>query len=642
MKSVFLFIIFFLCSVALSAFQQDTLVVLTKKEFSFESDEVYNNPHKEVEFEITFNGPNGEVINQAGYWDGGKTFKVRFSAPATGEWTYLTESSDQTNTGLHQNRGTFYVTSYAGTNDFKTKGWLKVSDTNRFLTYGDGTPFFYLADTAWEMGWKSTREELKNYLENRKSKGFSVIQMVPLSHQYLTNNGRRNRYGEDFFLNEDFSKINPRYFDYIDEIVDSVNNKGMVAAIVPLWGWLNELHHRPEWGDNYINKEESLLMAKYISARYAGDNIIWLIGGDDRYDTPERKAFWDEFARIIKNSTGWRQLATVHPRGWSASYDYFDSGTEWLDFHMYQSSHLASAYYVYTAGRKGYDLEPVKPLINGEPNYEDIFNDLKRPDDEGAYRLSDYHVREASYQSILSGATMGIAYGGNGIWQWHKNNLPGSHYARVPVMEAINFPGSTQIGILKDIMEEYNWFQLVPNQDFVTSPSEDRVIITAQTKSHLISYIPKGSDKQIEYVLPQNLRAKNGLFINPVNGEESVEGGVYEGKFTVQPPDTMDWIFIIELEEVQLSKPEKITLYQNYPNPFNPQTLIEYYLDENNSVRIDIYSSLGQRVATLVDGRKQEGFHVVDFDATNLASGVYFYVLRTNDELLTKKMLLIK
>lgn len=624
------------------SYQQDTAVVLTKKEFSFTSTKVYENPNKGVNFEIIFSGPNGELINQAGYWDGGMEFKVRFSAPSLGNWTYETISSDVYNEGLHGEKGSFFVKEYNGTNNFKLRGWLEVSNSGRYLSYGDGTPFFYLGDTAWEMGWKSNREELSEYLRDRKLKGFTVIQTVPLSHQYLTNNGRRNRYGEDFFIDEDFSKINPRYFDYIDEIVDSVNARGMVAAIVPLWGWLNELHHRPEWGDNYITLNQSLLMAKYISARYAGNNVIWLIGGDDKYNTPERKEFWDEFARVVKNSTGWRQLATVHPRGWSASYDYFDSETEWLDFHMYQSSHLASAYYVYTAAEEGYNLNPVKPLINGEPNYEDIFNDLKKPNDEGAYRLSDYNVREASYQSILSGATMGIAYGANGVWQWHKLDLPGSHYGRVPVLDAIKFPGSSQMGFLKNFMEDYNWFELKPGQEFIASNHGNKKIITGRTSSHLISYIPRGLNTGIEYVLPKNLIVLDMRYINPVSGEVINEIGEKEGNFLAQPPDTMDWLFVAELKEKELERPDKVSLFQNYPNPFNPSTNIEYYLKESQNVNLAIYNSIGQRIITLVDRRKARGFHIVNFEATNLTSGVYFYVLKVNEELITKRMILIK
>ena len=84
-------------------------------------------------------------------------------------------------------------------------------------------------------------------------------------------------------------------------------------------------------------------------------------------------------------------------------------------------------------------------------------------------------------------------------------------------------------------------------------------------------------------------------------------------------------------------------LMANYPNPFNPVTNIEYKLRKAQSVKIEIYNLLGQRVRTLVDAKKQRaGSHIVKFDAGNLASGVYFYRMKTESKVKTRKMLLLK
>lgn len=627
----------------LSARQDDTLSILTKGEFTFISDSVYNNPYSEVELNITFTGPSGEKISQGGYWDGGMVFKVRFAPPSTGNWVYETESNDINNNGLHAREGSFFVKEASGNNIFRSKGWLKVSETKRHLIYGNGDPFFYLGDTAWEMGWKSTREELTEYIEDRKSKGFSVIHIVPLSHQYLSNNGRRNQYGEDFFLNEDFSKLNPRYFDHIDDIVDLANSNGMMIAMVPLWGWLNELHRNPDWGDNFINIEQSKLMARYMSARYAADNIVWIVGGDDRYNTDERRYFWDSFARIIKEGTGWRQLATVHPRGWSASFDYFDPETDWIDFQMYQSSHLVSANYIYKTGRRGYDLEPIKPVINGEPNYEDIFNDLRNPGEEGAFRIKPIYVREAAYQSILSGATMGINYGANGIWQWSTERNAGSHYARDHVMDAIHYPGSDQMKVLKDIMTEYEWYKLKPSQEYLSIENTEKVVINASTKDYTISYLPSNLKTTVTYSFPRNTSITYVKFINPVSGEEvQLADELNSNSISIMPPDTMDWIFVAGIENKNADVPISIKLYQNYPNPFNPNTVIDYYINERSRVKLEIYDSIGRKVKVLVDEIQQKGFHVAPFNAKDLSSGIYFYRLNTENESTIKKMTLVK
>jgi dienelactone hydrolase len=88
--------------------------------------------------------------------------------------------------------------------------------------------------------------------------------------------------------------------------------------------------------------------------------------------------------------------------------------------------------------------------------------------------------------------------------------------------------------------------------------------------------------------------------------------------------------------------PASISLFQNYPNPFNPSTEIAYVLPSSMRVLLDVYNTLGQRIATLVDQTENPGVHKVTFDAAHRASGVYFYRLRTPEATLTGKMLLSK
>jgi endonuclease I len=88
--------------------------------------------------------------------------------------------------------------------------------------------------------------------------------------------------------------------------------------------------------------------------------------------------------------------------------------------------------------------------------------------------------------------------------------------------------------------------------------------------------------------------------------------------------------------------PNSAELSQNYPNPFNPSTIITYALKSSQNVNLAVYDQLGRQVAVLVNGKRSNGSHQITFDASNLSSGIYFYRLRTENSLLTKKMLLIK
>ena len=94
--------------------------------------------------------------------------------------------------------------------------------------------------------------------------------------------------------------------------------------------------------------------------------------------------------------------------------------------------------------------------------------------------------------------------------------------------------------------------------------------------------------------------------------------------------------------ENQLTVPTEYKLAQNYPNPFNPVTTIQYSIPQRSNVLLKVYDVLGNEVATLVNEEKDRGVYSVNFDATQLTSGIYFYTLQASDFIETKKMILIK
>jgi len=95
-------------------------------------------------------------------------------------------------------------------------------------------------------------------------------------------------------------------------------------------------------------------------------------------------------------------------------------------------------------------------------------------------------------------------------------------------------------------------------------------------------------------------------------------------------------------DEIKLNVPNEFRLEQNYPNPFNPSTIIEYQLPANAFVVLKIFDVLGREVEILVNERQNAGNHSVQFNASNLLSGVYFYRLQAEEYFATKKLLLLK
>jgi len=83
-------------------------------------------------------------------------------------------------------------------------------------------------------------------------------------------------------------------------------------------------------------------------------------------------------------------------------------------------------------------------------------------------------------------------------------------------------------------------------------------------------------------------------------------------------------------------------LYQNYPNPFNPETTIKFELPEDAIVSLKVYDILGKEVATLIDGFEEAGYHQASLNATNLASGLYFYRITAGSFTDVKKLVVVK
>ncbi|MCX8011498.1 MAG: T9SS type A sorting domain-containing protein, partial [Ignavibacteria bacterium] len=96
----------------------------------------------------------------------------------------------------------------------------------------------------------------------------------------------------------------------------------------------------------------------------------------------------------------------------------------------------------------------------------------------------------------------------------------------------------------------------------------------------------------------------------------------------------------ISIQNLEL--PEEFTLSQNYPKPFHPTTKIEYSIPQSARVTLKVFDILGNEVITLIDETKKAGTHSIEFDASRLSSGIYFYKLKVGDRYLIRKMNLVK
>ena len=431
---------------------------------------------------------------------------------------------------------------------------IKVSENGRYLQYSDGTPFFYLGDTAWELFHRLDREEADLYLEDRAKKGYTVIQAVALSE--LDGHVVPNPYG--FLPLTDLDPARPAlregadndYWDHVDYVVNKANSLGMLIGLLPTWGRY--------WNDGkpLFNKENAESYGKFLGQRYKDAGIIWILGGDRNPDTPEKKEIIRAMARGLKAGDEGNHLTTFHPTGWSGSAQWFHD-EDWLDFNMRQNGHEVLYSRRYSSTLADYDRRPVKPVIDGEPLYEDhpvCFN----PGEMGHSVSAD--VRRAMYWDLFNGAC-GHTYGHHSVWQMFDPEK-GRNPINNPLMswkEAIHQPGAGQMKYGRQLMESRPYLSripdataIVPDKVQTSVPGEGLYHFSAtrdEEGTYLMVYVPTGRKFTVRTDIIKGKKIK-AWWYDPRNGRAK-KAGTFSNQgqkefISPTPGEMMDWILVLD------------------------------------------------------------------------------------------------
>ena len=337
---------------------------------------------------------------------------------------------------------------------------LRVAENRHFLSYSDGSPFFYLGDTAWALFQRLSREEARFYLENRARKGFTVIQAIALCWDGLQ---IPNANGDLAFPSADPARPNEAYFRHVDSIVDDAASLGLVMGMLPTWGdaWRDPQRK----GNGFLTIEGARAYGHFLGERYRGKPLIWILGGDDNITSEREHAIVAALAEALREGDGGEHLITFHPRGLARSSTVLHQA-EWLDFNMIQSSHAARDFDNGAYVELDYRLRPAKPTVDGEPRYEHIPVGFYYTYANRVQRFTDDDVRRAAYWSVLAGAC-GFTYGNNNVWQMWKPGFEPTISASVPWMAALDHPGAFQMGHMRRLFESRPYQTLVPDTSFI-------------------------------------------------------------------------------------------------------------------------------------------------------------------------------
>jgi len=439
---------------------------------------------------------------------------------------------------------------------------LRISANGRYFVTDGGSPFLYLADTAWTL-LDCTREDVDQYLEDRAAKGFTVIQISVAGFDAVT---VPNVYGQTIFVNQDPNRPNPAYFEQLDYVVNKSESLGLYVALVPLWA---NNYERPKHVDgrpddphaDVLDRSSAFSYGKFLGSRYQHNQVIWILGGD--WFATGYEGIWRSMAAGLKEGEGeTHHLMTYHEKSPRSSSQWFQHD-EWLDFNMMQTGH--------TIFNRNYDLIaedwdrlPVKPTVDGEGGYEGIA-DAMVPGAE----IEAKDVRRIAYSALFAGAA-GYAYGAHGVWEYRSPGgmrpstprIPQTgeprHGVPPPWKEALQLPAGKQMRYVRALLESRPMLLRTPDQWLIANDPMGTVnriqACRATDGSYAFIYTASGSKLKIRMIDQiYDLLSGNTIrayWYDPRDGTSQLAGEFKKVAFRDFTPPTsgsgQDWVLVLD------------------------------------------------------------------------------------------------
>jgi hypothetical protein len=424
-------------------------------EFALTAATAYANPYTEVEAWADIEHESGAVFRRPGFWDGDRTWRVRFAAPYPGLWTW-SSFSPTGDPGLTGVTGRITVSERPPTGHaFYDHGFWRMSPGGRNLVHADGTPAILVADTAWALPFRATEDQVQVYAADRHAKGFNAALLMSLQPDTRAT-GPRDR-SADLGFDVGFEDLpagrlnvmNLSYFRYLDRLLDILISHEIVPAISPLFhgfGWKGLSVAGP-----VVPPNEYARYCRYLVARYGARPAIYLVGADGAGDEAQVPAGGAEIHTWDANG----QPTGIHyqPHGVN---DHFQDA-DWLDFQSCQTGHEGE--HVAERVADMWRNRPVKGVLNGEPSYE---HSGRRG------RAAGWWQGHEAWSNLCAGGTLGVTYGAASLWQWrlHRDEPGFEPYFLAEGAgwrEALDFEGSTYVGMVSKILAGLPFVDMQPN-----------------------------------------------------------------------------------------------------------------------------------------------------------------------------------
>jgi hypothetical protein len=507
--------------------------VWEKVEITLQADKACDNPYKDVEVWVDLTGPDFKK-RCYGFWDGGKTFRVRVMATGPGVWTWRS-GSNKKDSGLAGVTGRFQAAAWTEAQKTKNpcrRGMIRATANGHAFEYADKTPFFLIGDTWWAIPTKrfpwydgnkprpiAKGAGFKDYVRLRSKQEFNCLAMIAAFPNWANDgkprhiktadgtvlrsawgqagtNSAKDMTDEDGHrafrfpgkvpgfekIIPDLERIDPAYFQIMDKKIDYLNSRGIVPFIEVARRDIGQVWKKYyPWPDSYTR------YIQYIWTRYQGNICLF---SPIHLDTPSRSVptdDWNLAANNVIKKYGPPPFGTLRGTNSNPSslknWGHIDKA-RWLNFHQVGNRRTHDLYPYLT---EIFKTNPPVPAINGEPYYDGML------DGAGGSETAALYCRSAMYGSVLSGGLGGHIYGAGG-WQGGLWSGEIEDASKFPIWEVIKWKSADQMRHLKRFVlsEGASYQQLTPSVDLL-KPSR-----TGKPKSCLgWSYCSRTGDRKL-------------------------------------------------------------------------------------------------------------------------------------------------
>jgi len=556
--------------------------VATEMEFISSVD--YTDPVYTMDMDAVFyNKETGTAYSVPAFWDGGRSFKVRFALTEAGTWEFYTVCSDTENAGLHHRYGTVVCSEYSGELDIYKHGFVKTVPGKNYFVYDDGTPFFYLADTHWTLpleqldGYGSIEDQasagitqdiaaeygitsqFKYIMDYRAEQGYTVIQSQPLgwwtdpgqNSWFADDHGNIYTYGVNDFILDKFQQYD-KHFAYIAELglVHANSQFSSVPALMT------------EYFAGNITEERLEKLCRYWVARYGAYPVMWTTAqeadndyyGEDRGDceaTPDNNP-WHFVIDYMHKYDPYAHPSTCHQEHWfytganNSSFDDRDAHT-WYAAQYYLQLHLEDPF-TWQFLRDYYGNIGSKPVVNYEGRYDHFW-------------VGTYGARAQGWQAFMNGH-VGYGYGVQPIWSIFWSGVEGIDDSSDELgtynrddnwVEGLYAEAGEQVTYIKNLLENYEWWRLVPcfNGSYYYEPNGWGYSVSTIENDVYLGYFYGTGENYT--ALGTLMSMKNGEYevtwLNCRTGEytESFTVNITDGKYKIpKKPGDGDWVITVE------------------------------------------------------------------------------------------------